>query len=47
MILSNLITAKVNLLAGIVLGISFCIIHNKVREKLNDYKENDNKTPTE
>ena len=47
MILSNLITAKVNLLAGIVLGISICIINNKVREKLNDNKENDNSTPKE
>ena len=40
MILSNLITAKTNLLFGIFIGVSICILNKKLKEKINKHKEN-------
>ena len=44
MIISNLITAKVNLLAGIAIGVSLAILANKIKKQQNCNKEKENKT---
>ena len=44
MIISNLITAKVNLLAGIAIGVSLAILANKIKKQNICNKEKENKT---
>ncbi len=44
MIISNLITAKVNLLAGIAIGVSFAILADKIKKQNICNKEKENKT---
>ena len=44
MILSNLITAKVNLLAGIAIGVGLAILANKIKKQNICNKEKENKT---
>ena len=44
MIISNLITAKVNLLAGITIGVSLAILANKIKKQKICNKEKENKT---
>ena len=44
MIISNLITAKVNLLAGIAIGVSLAILANKIKKQEICNKEKENKT---
>tara|TARA_X000000368_G_C22448429_1_gene457875 strand:- start:153 stop:296 length:144 start_codon:yes stop_codon:yes gene_type:complete len=41
MILSNLITAKVSVVAGIFLGIGICYLNKKIMEKQDISKENE------
>ena len=44
MILSNLITAKVNLLAGMTIGVGLAILANKIKKQNICNKEKENKT---
>ena len=44
MILSNLITAKVNLLAGMAVGVGLAILANKIKNQNICNKEKENKT---
>ena len=44
MIITNLITAKVNLLAGIAIGVSLAILANKVKKQNICNEEKENKT---
>ena len=44
MIISNLITAKVNLLAGIAIGVSLAFLANKIKKQNICNKEKEDKT---
>ena len=44
MIITNIITAKVNLLAGIAIGVSLAILANKIKKQNICNKEKENKT---
>jgi len=44
MIITNLITAKVNLLAGIDIGVSLAILANKIKKQNICNEEKENKT---
>ena len=41
MILSNLITVKVGLVAGICVGLGICFLKKKIMEKQDENKENE------
>ena len=44
MIITNLITSKVNLFAGIAIGVSLAILANKIKKQNICNKEKENKT---
>ena len=43
MILSNLITAKVNLLAGMAIGVGLAVLANEIKKRNISNKETENK----